>query len=52
MYISKMSRVQSKAFDQLQQVQHDRKKPKEAPRDPAWRHMQNIVDKAKRGEKL
>jgi len=52
MHISKLNRSQWKAIDQLQQAAYDQKNPKPEPRDPAWRHMQNIVDKARRGEKL
>lgn len=51
-YLSKLSRKQSKAFDMLQQANYDRRNPTEPKKDPAYRDMQNIVDKAKRGEKL
>jgi len=52
MHISKITRAQSRAIDQIQQYAYDKKNPKRPPQDPAYRHMQNIVDKAKRGEKL
>jgi hypothetical protein len=51
-FISKITREQSKAIDTLQQSIHNRQNPTPKKNHPKYRHMQNIVDKWKRGEKL
>lgn len=48
-YISKFTKQQSKAVDNFLEKNQ---KPKPAPRDMNLYHMQQIVNKAKRGEKL
>ena len=51
-YLSKMTRAQSKAIDQMHQAAHDRANLQKPKQNPVYRDMQNIVDKAGRGERL
>jgi len=50
-YIRKITRNQDRALDIIHKAQEDAK-PKPPPRDMNLYHMQQIVNKMKRGEKL
>ena len=52
-FISKFSSQEKRVLNTVEQNSHNRNKPRpQRVNPPVYRDMQNIIDKAKRGEKL